>query len=119
LSAGKAGTILALAEQIDSGLLAEAFLGTAGHEELQQRLSAIRGIGPWTVQMFAIFHRGFPDVFPPGDLGIRRAVGNLTGSRTPLSPDRAEEVATRWRPYRTVATWYLWRSLGTKMIGDA
>ncbi|MBM4353555.1 MAG: hypothetical protein FJ109_07115 [Deltaproteobacteria bacterium] len=67
--------------------------------------------------MFAIFHLGLPDVFPPSDLGIRKAVTRMLGAVELLSPAQVAAAGDRWAPLRTVATWYLWRSLGTVTIG--
>lgn len=80
-------------------------------EELVQRLTAVRGIGEWSAQMFMMFHLGRLDVWAPGDLGIRKAVALVRG--LPDLPDKRRmlEEGERYRPYRTVASWYLWRAL--------
>ena len=80
-------------------------------EEIIEELIQVKGIGRWTVQMFLIFCLGRPDVFAPDDFGLRSAMQRLYG--LPEMPKRAqaEELAARWRPYATVASWYLWRSL--------
>jgi len=73
---------------------------------------AIRGIGRWTVEMLLIFRLGRPDILPVDDLGVRKGVGLILGTNGEL-PSRKEMEAwgERCRPYRTVASWYLWRSL--------
>ncbi len=80
-------------------------------EEVHDHLIPIRGIGPWTVQMFLIFSLGRLDVFPTLDLGVRNAMQRHFEDED-MPVDEMIERAEPWRPYRTVATWYLWRSLG-------
>jgi len=80
-------------------------------DEVLRILTSLRGVGVWTVHMFLIFALRRKDVLPTGDLGIRAAVRKAYGlDRTP-TPSEVEEIGARWRPYRTVASWYLWRSL--------
>jgi DNA-3-methyladenine glycosylase II len=80
-------------------------------EELEERLTQVRGVGPWTVHMLLIFHLGRPDVLPTGDFAIRLAFKRLYGKRREPSPDAISRHARAWQPYRSVASWYLWRSL--------
>jgi DNA-3-methyladenine glycosylase II len=80
-------------------------------EEIHDHLIPIRGIGPWTVQMFLIFSLGRMDVFPTLDLGVRNAMQRQFEDED-MPVDEMIERAEPWRPFRTVATWYLWRSLG-------
>jgi 3-methyladenine DNA glycosylase/8-oxoguanine DNA glycosylase len=82
-------------------------------DELVSRLTTVRGIGPWTVHMLLIFHLGRPDVMPTGDFAIRLAFQRLYRKRKEPRPDAILRHARRWRPYRSVASWYLWRSLET------
>ena len=79
--------------------------------EVIAELRAVKGIGTWTAQMFLIFRLKRPDVFPIDDLGIVKGVQRVYGLRRPPSRDRMLRLAEAWRPYRTVASWYLWRSL--------
>lgn len=80
--------------------------------EIVERLTEVRGIGEWTAQMFLIFRLGRPDVMPSADFGIRKAFGLLYRKNGRLPPPSAVDAhARRWAPYRTVASWYLWRSL--------
>ncbi|MFI5360841.1 MAG: DNA-3-methyladenine glycosylase family protein [Elusimicrobiota bacterium] len=80
--------------------------------EIVERLTAVRGVGEWTAQMFLIFRLGRPDVMPSGDFGIRKAFGLLYRRSGRLPPPSVVEAHARlWAPYRTVASWYLWRSL--------
>ncbi len=80
--------------------------------EVMRRLTRLKGIGPWTVQMYLIFALRRRDVLPAGDLGIRAAVRNIYGLAARPSPAEVERLGRPWRPYATVASWYLWRSLG-------
>ncbi|NDD29157.1 MAG: methylated-DNA--[protein]-cysteine S-methyltransferase [Proteobacteria bacterium] len=111
LSSGKIGGLRALAEAAERGEVALHRVRHLPDDEITAHLTRVRGIGPWTVQMLLIFHLGRTDVLPPGDLGIRKAVQRLTGDDALPSPARMAAVAQRWRPWRTVAMWYLWRSL--------
>lgn len=81
--------------------------------ELERRLTEVRGIGPWTVHMLLIFHLGRPDVMPTGDFAIRLAFKQLYRKRTDPSPAVIIRHARCWQPYRSVTSWYLWRSLDT------
>lgn len=80
-------------------------------DELIERLSAVRGIGPWTVQMLLIFHLGRPDVLPTGDFAIKKAFSQLYRKGRPVTAESLVRHARRWQPHRSVASWYLWRSL--------
>lgn len=80
-------------------------------EELVTRLTEVRGIGPWTVHMLLIFYLGRPDVMPTGDFAIRLGFKQLYRKRKDPTPEAIIKHARRWQPYRSVASWYLWRSL--------
>jgi len=80
-------------------------------EELIARLTEVRGIGPWTVHMLLLFHLGRSDVMPIGDFAIRLAFQKLYRKRRSPTPEHILKHAARWQPYRSVASWYLWRSL--------
>lgn len=82
-------------------------------EDLVARLSAVRGIGPWTVHMLLLFHLGRPDVMPTGDFAIRLAFKQLYRKRGDPPPAAIIRHARCWQPYRSVASWYLWRHLET------
>ena len=82
-------------------------------EELVDRLTEVRGIGPWTVHMLLIFNLGRADVMPTGDFAIRLGFKRLYRKRKAPTPDAIIKHARRWQPYRSVASWYLWRSLDT------
>ena len=81
--------------------------------ELETRLTEVRGIGPWTVHMLLIFHLGRPDVMPTGDFAIRLAFKQLYRKRLDPSPATILRHARGWQPWRSVASWYLWRHLDT------
>ena len=82
-------------------------------EEIHQRLTQVRGIGEWSVQMFLMFRLGRPDVLPIHDLGIRKGFQIVYGQRTFPNPNILED-GERWRPYRSIASWYLWRAVDQK-----
>lgn len=83
-------------------------------EEIISRLTQIRGVGRWTVEMLLIFHLGRPDVWPVDDFAIRAATGRLFGLKKMPSGKEIKSMADAWRPYRSVASWYLWRSQDLK-----
>ena len=87
--------------------------GKLSDEELIARLTEVRGIGPWTVHMLLIFTLGRPDVMPIGDFAIRLAFQRLYRKRRSPSPEAILRQTRPWQPYRSVASWYLWRSLDT------
>ncbi|MGD0580969.1 MAG: DNA-3-methyladenine glycosylase [Bryobacteraceae bacterium] len=80
-------------------------------EVILEQLTAIKGIGVWTVHMFLIFALRRPDVLPSGDLGIQNAVQKAYGLESRPKPKQVEEIGAKWRPYSSYAAWYLWRSL--------
>jgi len=79
-------------------------------EELVERLTSVRGIGAWTVEMFLIFRLGRPDVLPIHDLGIQKGWSITYGKKHKPKPKELLAFGERWRPYRTVASWYMWRA---------
>ncbi|MGA2195672.1 MAG: DNA-3-methyladenine glycosylase [Bryobacteraceae bacterium] len=86
-------------------------LQTLTDAEVIERLTEVKGIGVWTVHMFLMFALRRTDVLPVGDLGIRNAIKAAYGLKEPPTPAEVEAMGARWRPYCTVASWYLWRSL--------
>ena len=80
-------------------------------DELISRLTKVRGVGQWTVEMLMIFYLGRPDVMPVGDFGIRKAFSLLYRKGRSIKPGAILRHSRRWQPYRSVASWYLWRSL--------
>jgi len=79
-------------------------------EELVERLVSVRGIGAWTVEMFLIFRLGRPDVLPIHDLGVRKGWSITYGKKHMPRPKELLAFGERWRPYRTIASWYMWRA---------
>jgi 3-methyladenine DNA glycosylase/8-oxoguanine DNA glycosylase len=80
-------------------------------EELVERLVSVRGIGAWTVEMFLIFRLGRPDVLPIHDYGVQKGFSLTYGKKKITKPRELAEFGERWRPYRTVASWYMWRAV--------
>jgi DNA-3-methyladenine glycosylase II len=112
LSASKARSLTDLAAHIHSGAIPLGELHRMEDEEVIARLVPVYGIGRWTAEMFLIFSLGRLDVLPVGDRGLR--VGVQLQYRLAEIPGKArvEELAQPWRPYRSIATWYFWRSFG-------
>jgi DNA-3-methyladenine glycosylase II len=111
LSGRKAEYIKGLAAAVSEGRLDLASLASMQDGQVVEQLTAVRGIGRWTAEMFLIFCLGRPDVLPVGDLGLQRAMQKTYLLRKALTPERMEKIAVPWRPYRSVATWYMWKSL--------
>lgn len=112
LSRRKAEYIGDLARAVLAGELDLDGFDSMTDDEIVAQLTAVRGIGPWTAHMFLLFALRRPDVIAPGDLGIRQAVGRLLGLGREATPAEVEEAAERWRPYRSAATFYLYREAG-------
>ncbi|HET8549508.1 MAG TPA: DNA-3-methyladenine glycosylase 2 family protein, partial [Bryobacteraceae bacterium] len=100
-----------LAERTARGDVDFATLGSLPDQEIIRVLTAVKGVGIWTVQMYLIFALQRPDVLPVADLGIRVAIRKAYRTRGLPKPHRIEQIARRWHPYCSVASWYLWRSL--------
>lgn len=115
LSANKFLAVRDLAEKTMTGVVApRKELEKLSDAEIIARLTEVRGIGEWTVQMFLMFKLGRPDVLPTGDFGVRKAFGLLYRKSGKLPPPSAlEKHGKIWAPYRSVASWYLWRKLDT------
>lgn len=111
LSRQKVASLTDLAMHVASRKLSFRKLGAMSDEEVVAELSQVRGIGVWTVQMFLIFALQRPNVLPVGDLGVRNAVRKAYGLPAMPKPSELAEIAQKWHPYCSVATWYLWRSL--------
>jgi DNA-3-methyladenine glycosylase II len=100
-----------LAERIADGRLDLKRLVELPDEDIVAALTEIKGVGPWTAEMFLIFNLGRPDVISTGDLGIRRAVQIAYGLDELPGPTDLQRIAEPWRPHRTLGCLYLWRSL--------
>ncbi|WP_321925353.1 DNA-3-methyladenine glycosylase family protein [Paraburkholderia guartelaensis] len=111
LSKRKTEYILDLAQHFVSGALHVGKWISMDDEDVIAELTAIRGIGRWTAEMFLIFNLARPNVLPLDDLGLIRAISVNYFSGEPVTRSEAREVAANWEPWRTVATWYMWRSL--------
>ncbi|HEX6827421.1 MAG TPA: DNA-3-methyladenine glycosylase 2 family protein [Burkholderiales bacterium] len=111
LSGRKAEYLQGLGRGFADGLLQPSQWSKLDDEALVRELVRIRGIGPWSAEMFLIFHLLRPDVLPLADLGLQRAIRLHYHGDRQISLRRMQVIAGRWRPWRTVATWYLWRSL--------
>jgi DNA-3-methyladenine glycosylase II len=111
LSRAKVGFLRSLAEHVIDGELELDRLGELDDEELIAELTAVKGIGEWTAQIYLLFELGRPDVLAVGDLGIRRAVQRAYGSKELPGRDELIALAAPWRPYRSAACRLLWRSL--------
>lgn len=89
-------------------------LATMSDDEVVDKLVTVRGIGPWTVHMLLIFHLGRPDVLPTTDLGVKKGFMYTYGGEELPSPDTLTAQGELWRPFRSVASWYLWRAVDLK-----
>ncbi|MGC2764900.1 MAG: hypothetical protein WB607_05300, partial [Candidatus Acidiferrum sp.] len=111
LSAAKAASMKDLAKKALAGIVPtheEAL--KLSDEELVERLVSVRGIGAWTVEMFLIFRLGRPDVLPIHDLGVKKGWSVAYGKKHMPTPKELLKFGELWRPYRTVASWYMWRA---------
>jgi len=111
LSGQKVAYIRDLARHTRDGAVVLEELADLPDAAVIERLTQVKGIGAWTVHMFLIFALRRTDVLPTGDLGIRNAIRKAYGRDEMPTPAEVEDVAKRWHPYCTVASWYLWRSL--------
>jgi DNA-3-methyladenine glycosylase II len=111
LSRQKATYIRDLAEKTASKEVVFENFRRMTNDQIIGALTQVKGIGVWTVQMFLMFSLRRPDVLPCGDLGIRNAVQKAYKLRESPRPAKLEQIGQRWRPYCSVASWYLWRSL--------
>jgi DNA-3-methyladenine glycosylase II len=112
LSRAKVLAVQDLARRVHGGELPTLTEANAlGDEELIERLVAVRGIGRWSAEMFLMFRLGRPDVLPLDDYSLRKAYAKAFRKRALPSPEKLAKHGETWRPYRTVASWYLWRTL--------
>jgi DNA-3-methyladenine glycosylase II len=114
LSRAKVAYLRSLAEHVLAGELELERLDELADDDVVAELIAVKGLGLWTAQMFLMFHLERPDVLPVGDLGIRRAIERAYGLGELPQPAAMEEIAAPWRPHRTLACRYLWRSLANE-----
>jgi DNA-3-methyladenine glycosylase II len=111
LSRAKASYLRSLAEHVVNGELELERFDAMPDDAVEAELVAVKGLGQWTAHMYLMFHLQRPDVLPTGDLGIRRAVERAYGLEGLPDPAQLTEIAEPWRPHRTLACRYLWRSL--------
>jgi DNA-3-methyladenine glycosylase II len=116
LSRAKVSFLRSLAEHVIDGELELQRLDELDDEQVTAELVAVKGLGAWSAQMFLMFHLERPDVLPVGDLGIRRAIERAYGLKTLPEAAEIERIAAPWRPYRTLACRYLWRSLRNEPV---
>ncbi|MCA9248284.1 MAG: DNA-3-methyladenine glycosylase 2 family protein [Planctomycetales bacterium] len=111
VSPQKAAYLGDLAQRVCSGALELRTIGRLADERIVDELTQVKGIGRWTAQMFLIFSLGRLDVFPHDDLGVRSAIRNRYGLAELPTKSESTAIASSWRPYASVASWYCWRSL--------
>ncbi|MFO0943169.1 MAG: DNA-3-methyladenine glycosylase [Pirellulales bacterium] len=111
ISRQKATYLLDLADKVGAGVVELHKMGRMSDDEIIEQLIQIKGIGRWTAQMFLIFSMARMDVLPVDDLGIKNAVQRQYGLEQLPNASQIEQLAEPWRPYATIASWYLWRSL--------
>ena len=111
LSSNKVQYLKDLSTKVEQGKINLELLSTMSDEEVIAELILVKGIGRWTAEMFLIFCLGRPDILPVTDLGIRKAVHKLYSLPELPKPAELLAISQPWRPYRTVASWYLWKSL--------
>lgn len=109
LSGAKCASILDLAAHAVGGDLDLEHLGRRSDEEVVAQLTVVRGVGPWTAQMFLMNTLGRPDVWPVGDLGVRVGFGKAWGLTEPPTPRELDTLGAPFRPYRTLVAWYCWQ----------
>lgn len=109
LSRAKVIYIKDLSNRVISHQLSVESLAKLSDEEIIKELVTVKGIGEWTAHMFLMFTLARPDIFPVGDLGLRNAFKKVI--KRDMEPKKMEKFALRWKPYRTVASWYIWKSL--------
>jgi DNA-3-methyladenine glycosylase II len=118
LSGMKVAFIRDLARRVHDGSLHLAALDAMSDDEVIAELTKVKGIGRWTAEMFLIFRLQRPDVLPLGDLGIINAIKKAYRLRKTPTPARLAKLGESWRPYRSIACWYLWASLDNKPLAD-
>ena len=111
LSGMKIDYLKDLSKYVEDGTLEIKKLPKMNDEDVIAQLTQVKGIGRWTAEMFLIFSLGRMDVFPVGDLGLRKGVQMAFSLKELPKPKETEKFGNGWRPYRSIATWYLWKSL--------
>jgi DNA-3-methyladenine glycosylase II len=119
LSSQKIGYMRDLSSRIVDGRLQLGALESLPDEEVIERLTEVKGFGRWTAEMFLMFRLHRPDVLPVGDLGIVNAIQRLYRLRKRPDPKRIQKLGEAWKPYRSVASWYLWQTLRNEPLTKA
>lgn len=114
LSRAKAAYLQDLAAKILDGTVAPEKLHKMSDEEVITHLVAVKGIGRWTAEMVLIFDLGRPDILPVDDLGVRKGFQKVYGFKELPKPPEMEKIGEKWRPYRSVGTWYMWKAVDAK-----
>ena len=118
LSRSKTIAVKDLAAKTLEGIVPSgAKLAKMDDEEIIERLTAVRGIGRWTVEMLLLFELGRPDVWPVNDLGVQKGYAKTFGKRKLPTPKELERIGNKWKPYRSAAAWYFWRACDTVTPG--
>lgn len=117
LSASKAGTMRSLAEAFLDGTVPARSIAKMSDTEVIQRLTVVKGIGPWTAEMFLIFHLQRLDVWPTTDYGVRKGYALTFGLSALPAPRELQPLGERFQPYRSVLAWYLWRAVDQAVQG--
>jgi len=111
LSRAKVAAIKDLAAKAIEGIVPPSrAIVRLSDSEIVERLTSVRGVGPWTVEMLLIFHLGRPDVWPVTDYGVRKGFARVYGNKELPTPKELIAFGERWRPHRSTAAWYLWRA---------
>jgi DNA-3-methyladenine glycosylase II len=116
LSQQKSSYLRDMAERARRGQLDFTRLPSLSDDDVIEHLTQVKGVGVWTAHMFLMFTLRRPNVLPTGDFGIRMAMKNHYNKRKLPEPETMEKIARPWEPYRSVACWYLWRSLDIKTV---
>jgi len=111
LSKMKIVYIKELSKKIESKELNMRKISTQSDEQVIEVLTDVKGIGRWTAEMFLIFSLGRLDILPVGDLGLKKGIQSMYSLKELPEKEQIEQLAESWKPYRTVATWYIWKSL--------
>ncbi len=118
VSRQKAGYFRDLALHMAEGKLDFEHIDELSDDEVIAHLTAVKGVGVWTAHMFLMFQLGRPDVLPIGDLGVRNGMRLAYGLESTPAPKQAAEIGERWRPYRSVGSWYMWRAVETVIMSE-
>lgn len=116
LSRAKASYIKDLADKSSQGVIKYRSFNRLPDEEIIQELIAVKGIGRWTAEMFLIFSLNRLDILPVGDLGLQKAIEIHYKLNSLPKKEQILELGERWRPYRSIATWFFWRSLNSNLL---